>query len=621
MTHNIIEFISSYSNLLQKFNISFLNTYVLLLVLYLIVLTIVTLQRKYVTYKGIFYLLIVILFMLVFSSVIFFKNFLLFNSYIEVELLLASISWNTIELGISLKFDSLSFLFTLLVSVIGLATNIYILNYFKNEAHEDVFTLLINWFIFSMIILVLANNLFTVFLGWEAIGLVSFFLINFWNTRRGTIKSSFKAFLFNKISDVFLFIFIMYIVSFFFLNDISIINLKSTEFLSQTNTYFKYAIVSLFLCTLFKSAQLIGHLWLPDSMEAPVPASALIHSATLVSAGLYLLLRFTSFITIFNLHYTAAIIGSITAAYGGLVSASQTDMKKLLAYSTISHCGFLFFTVGTSLYSVTIIYLFLHGLFKASTFFCAGSFIRVAGSQDTRYMGSLNRILPVDTVLLLLCALNLGGLPFTVGYLYKNVFITSLLMNNNMFLLFGFTLIGLLTGLVYTFRLVFYSAFDTIKELYPSLSIELQIKQNNFINQISFTTIIQILATSLILIFSVWIYIYMFNYFFNSYISQNWYPFKLNTLNYFSSNILNLFKFFYEFFYWIYLFIAIILITIVWRIEFTYLYKLNNIIYINIFFYFLVIYSYIFTCEVIFWQKRQHNIILILDFRLINRKF
>lgn len=238
-------------------------------------------------------------------------------------------------------------------------------------------------------------------------------------------------------------------------------------------------------------------------MEAPVPASALIHSATLVSAGLYLLLRFTSFITIFNLHYTAAIIGSITAAYGGLVSASQTDMKKLLAYSTISHCGFLFFTVGTSLYSVTIIYLFLHGLFKASTFFCAGSFIRVAGSQDTRYMGSLNRILPVDTVLLLLCALNLGGLPFTVGYLYKNVFITSLLMNNNMFLLFGFTLIGLLTGLVYTFRLVFYSAFDTIKELYPSLSIELQIKQNNFINQISFTTIIQILATSLILIFSV----------------------------------------------------------------------------------------------------------------------
>ena len=144
MTHNIIEFISSYSNLLQKFNISFLNTYVLLLVLYLIVLTIVTLQRKYVTYKGIFYLLIVILFMLVFSSVIFFKNFLLFNSYIEVELLLASISWNTIELGISLKFDSLSFLFTLLVSIIGLATNIYILNYFKNEAHEDVFTLLIN---------------------------------------------------------------------------------------------------------------------------------------------------------------------------------------------------------------------------------------------------------------------------------------------------------------------------------------------------------------------------------------------------------------------------------------------------------------------------------------------
>lgn len=161
-------------------------------------------------------------------------------------------------------------------------------------------------------------------------------------------------------------------------------------------------------------------------MEAPVPASALIHSATLVSAGLYLLLRYSSIIEYLDYFKTIFVIGSVTAAYGGVVSAGQTDMKKLLAYSTISHCGFLFVTVALNLYSVTIVYLFLHGLYKASTFFCAGSFIRVAGTQDTRLMGGLNRILPVDTSLLIICSFNLAGLPLSFGYMYKSMLMLSL---------------------------------------------------------------------------------------------------------------------------------------------------------------------------------------------------
>jgi NADH:ubiquinone oxidoreductase subunit 5 (subunit L)/multisubunit Na+/H+ antiporter MnhA subunit len=217
-------------------------------------------------------------------------------------------------------------------------------------------------------------------------------------------------------------------------------------------------------------------------MEAPVPASALIHSATLVSAGIYLLLRFTPIVTLNNLQILAIIIGSITAAYGGLVSASQTDMKKLLAYSTISHCGFLFVTIGTEVYTTVIIYLFLHGLFKALTFFCAGSFIRVAGSQDTRFMGALNRILPVDTIFLIICAFNLGGLPFSLGYLYKNVLISSLLTSNTTPLIIGFCTIGLLTSILYVYRLVYYSAFDVAKEYYSHLIYELQQKQINIVS-------------------------------------------------------------------------------------------------------------------------------------------
>jgi len=235
----------------------------------------------------------------------------------------------------------------------------------------------------------------------------------------------------------------------------------------------------LFICSLFKSAQILGHLWLPDSMEAPVPASALIHSATLVSAGVYLLLRFTPLIVLAQFQGIILLTGAVTAAYGGLISASQTDMKKLLAYSTVSHCGFLFVTIGTEFYFTSVIYLFLHGLFKASTFFCAGSFIRVAGSQDTRNMGALNRVLPADTVFLLICAFNLGGLPFSLGYLYKGVLISGLLSGAGLFVALGLCGVGLLCSVVYVYRLVYYSAFDVSKEFFFTAIYELQQKRLN----------------------------------------------------------------------------------------------------------------------------------------------
>lgn len=592
-----------------------------ILLLYFILLTSLTIFRKRVTYKGVFYVFTT--FLGIFAGYLcgIFTDIILFSGVSEFNWLFNGINWYSLEVSFSLRLDSLSYLFTLLVLIIGLATNFYVLNYLKYEANEDIFALLINWFMFSMIILVLGNNLFTLFLGWESIGLSSFFLINFWSTRRGTVKSSFKAFFFNKISDVFLFLFLIIVNYITYLNNLNVINIKFFSLFVNFSTMYNFAALCLFLCTLFKSAQLFGHLWLPDSMEAPVPASALIHSATLVSAGIYLLLRFTPLVTLTDIQTAAILIGSLTAAYGGVVSASQTDMKKLLAYSTISHCGFLFVTVGTQFYYASIIYLFLHGLFKASTFFCAGSFIRVAGSQDTRNMGNLSRVLPVDTVFLIICAFNLGGLPFSLGYLYKTALITSLLTTSHYFLVVGFCTVGLLTSVVYVYRLVYYSAFDTSKEFFANYIYELQQKHLNVVKHWSLTTVVQIIAVSIILFFTLWVYVYFTNFFISSDFVLEGFPLSLNINSTIILNANIFYKSYFELFYTLYVLIVVILGVVSWRIEYTFLYRLNFLITLTLCVFFGILFSFILKCGVIFWQKHQHNKTSTLVFLPTNQKF
>lgn len=571
---------------------SLISSFFFSLSLYFITLLLSTICRKFITYKGIFYIFVFFLSALLLYLMSLFTNIVVFGAFSDFVWVFNTISWLSVDLSISLKLDVLSYFFVLLVVAIGLGTNIYTLNYMKFEANEDIFALLINWFMFSMIVLVLGNNLFTLFLGWESIGLSSFFLINFWSTRRGTVKSSFKAFFFNKISDVFLFIFLIVVNSTLYLNDLSALNLNF--FLNFNNTgMMQLGAICLFVCTLFKSAQLLGHLWLPDSMEAPVPASALIHSATLVSAGVYLLLRFSPLISNYNLQYFALVIGSLTAAYGAIVSASQTDMKKLLAYSTISHCGFLFVTIGTEIYVTSLVYLFLHGLFKALTFFCAGSFIRVAGSQDTRSMGALSRVIPVDTVFLLICAFNLGGMPFSLGYLYKSLLMSSVLSSSSGFCILGLCTIGLCSSLIYVYRLVYYSAFDVSKEFFSTLIYDMQQKQINIVSRWSLTTIVQILAVLILLCFTVWVYVFFSGYFLSSDLFLDYLPISLNSnsLLVFNSNLF--YKAYYEVFYSIYLVIFFVLVLMSWRVEYTYLYKFNFISFLTQFMLFVVIFSFI----------------------------
>jgi len=202
-------------------------------------------------------------------------------------------------------------------------------------------------------------------------------------------------------------------------------------------------------------------------MEAPVPASALIHSATLVSAGIFLILRFH---TLFELSWFANLLfiflGSFTAFYGGFCAIFQSDIKKLLAYSTISHCGFLFLTVSTHIYEYTIIYLYIHGLFKAASFLCVGNVIRFSsGYQDFRRMGNLTKYLPFEFFSLLICLLNLSGVPFSLGFFSKHILIigfNNFIVNNKIILIN--ILGGAGCGFYYSYRLLYNVFFDFKKE-------------------------------------------------------------------------------------------------------------------------------------------------------------
>ena len=472
-----------------------------LLGLFFIFLLILTYSRKSITLYGI---QIVSIFLLTFLFILCASSWRKYIFEHEIEFFsfhVNVINTSNISYEISLKINSLSFLFTLLVVAIGLATNIYTLNYFKMEERGEEFVLLINWFAFSMIFLVLGNNFFTLILGWELIGLTSFLLINFWRFKIGTLSCSFKAFVFNKVSDVFLMISFGILWNVYRANDLDVLFMLITQNPGKNIDSLFYSGIFMIVSCSIKSAQIVGHLWLPDSMEAPIPASSLIHSATLVSAGIYLILKFHVVFYYANLYNLIFFIGAITGFYGGVVASAQTDIKKLLAYSTISHCGFIFSSLALDNFVVTIVYLYLHGLFKALTFFCAGSLVKFNNTQDMRQMGMLKTQF-VNTVMLIGSSINLAGLPYTIGYLYKSLFLQILIVSPYNILSYGFLVSGMLSSVVYVYKIVYYSCFDYRKGDQDILTLYLQnnVSANKYF--ILFFTLSKYLAFILLYLFS-----------------------------------------------------------------------------------------------------------------------
>lgn len=405
-----------------------------------------------------------------FSVVFYFNEFFYDNTFIKIHIGKWFTISSAIDVGFDMGIDSIAYSFMLLTVTIAASVYPYIYSYFRYEPNIERLAIFINLFVISMIFLVLSGNMFVLFLGWEMIGITSFLLINFWSAKVSALKSAFKAFAFNKLSDVSLFIAITYAYILTGDSDIWVFNFKINLYDKHYLNFVGYDVSVIELLSFFfitaafvKSAQFGFHIWLPDSMDAPVPASALIHSATLVSAGVFLLLRLSPlFEASLYATYIVPIIGSFTAFIGGICAAYQSDIKRILAYSTISHCGFLMVCYSLHITEYTVLYLYVHGFFKACVFLCAGNIIRFSKNyQDFRKMGGFLLSLPFEFSYSFFCLINLCGLPFTIGFYIKHLIFTALSSDipASAFVLTNI-IFAAISGLIYSFKFIFYIFFD-----------------------------------------------------------------------------------------------------------------------------------------------------------------
>jgi NADH-quinone oxidoreductase subunit L len=322
----------------------------------------------------------------------------------------------------------------------------------------------ISLFTFSMLMLVMSNNMLQLFFGWEAVGLVSYLLIGFWYTRPAAIFASLKAFLINRVGDfgfiVGIGLLIAYAGSMNYSEIFSQADTLATEVFPGTDwQMLTVACIALFVGAMGKSAQVPLHSWLPDSMEGPTPISALIHAATMVTAGIFMVARFSP---VFEHSSTALsfmlVIGAIGALFMGILGIVQNDIKRVIAYSTLSQLGYMTVALGASAYSVGIFHLMTHAFFKALLFLAAGSvIIAMHHNQDIRTMGGLRKYMPITHMTFLLGTLALVGTPFFAGFYSKEHVIEAVGAANiwgSGFAYFA-TIIGVLVTSLYSFRLYF----------------------------------------------------------------------------------------------------------------------------------------------------------------------
>ena len=340
-----------------------------------------------------------------------------------------------ITLEIGFLIDNLSAMMMVVVTFVSLMVHIYTIGYMEEDQGYTRFFSYISLFTFAMLMLVMSNNFMQLFFGWEAVGLVSYLLIGFWYTRPTAVYANLKAFLVNRVGD-FGFLLGIGLVLFHFgsldyaavfsvapqMADVQISLIGNVQWSLMTVTC-----ILLFIGAMGKSAQVPLHVWLPDSMEGPTPISALIHAATMVTAGIFMVARMSP---MFELSSTALsfvmIIGSITALFMGFLGVIQNDIKRIVAYSTLSQLGYMTVALGASAYSVAIFHLMTHAFFKALLFLGAGSVIMgMHHDQDIRNMGNLKKYMPVTWITSLVGSLALIGTPFFAGFYSKDSIIEA----------------------------------------------------------------------------------------------------------------------------------------------------------------------------------------------------
>ncbi len=375
----------------------------------------------------------------------------------------------SIRFEIGFLIDPLSATMMIVVSFVSLMVHIYTIGYMAEDPGYQRFFSYISLFTFSMLMLVMSNNFLQLFFGWEAVGLVSYLLIGFWYTRPTAIYANMKAFLVNRVGDFGFLLGIALVLMYFGTLDYAAVFAGADRLSANTIELFpgvQWSLMTVICILLFigamgKSAQFPLHVWLPDSMEGPTPISALIHAATMVTAGIFMVARMSP---LFELSETALsfvlIIGSITAFFMALIATVQYDIKRVVAYSTLSQLGYMTMALGASAYSAAIFHLFTHAFFKAVLFLGAGSvIIAMHHQQDMRKMGGLAKYMPITYMTVLIGAIANAGLPPFAGFFSKETIVDALHHATVPGAGFAYALAvaGVFIGGFYSFRLVFYA--------------------------------------------------------------------------------------------------------------------------------------------------------------------
>ncbi|MES2354942.1 MAG: NADH-quinone oxidoreductase subunit L [Pseudomonadota bacterium] len=379
-------------------------------------------------------------------------------------------TWMTVadtKFEVGFLIDQLTVTMMLVVTFVSLMVHIYTIGYMQDDPGYQRFFSYISLFTFSMLMLVMSNNFLQLFFGWEAVGLVSYLLIGFWFKRPTAIYANLKAFLVNRVGDFGFLLGIGLVLMYTGSLDYATVFSKANELSHLTIQIFpghEWALLSvtcilLFVGAMGKSAQFPLHVWLPDSMEGPTPISALIHAATMVTAGIFMVSRMSP---LFELSDTALsfvmIIGAITALFMGFLGIIQNDIKRVVAYSTLSQLGYMTVALGASAYPIAIFHLMTHAFFKALLFLAAGSvIIAMHHDQDIRNMGGLRKYLPITWLTSLVGSLALIGTPFLSGFYSKDSIIEAVHASHlagSSFAYFAVTL-GVFVTAFYSFRMYF----------------------------------------------------------------------------------------------------------------------------------------------------------------------
>ncbi|MCE6989138.1 NADH-quinone oxidoreductase subunit L [Dyadobacter sp. CY323] len=395
-------------------------------------------------------------------SVMTFNAFLASGSQPYILPLFDWITVGDLNIPFSFQIDQLSLLMLMIITGVGSLIHIYSIGYMHHDAGFGKFFAYLNLFLFFMLLLVLGSNYVIMFIGWEGVGLCSYLLIGFWNKNTNYNNAARKAFIMNRVGDLGFLLGIFTIIATFGSVEYSEVFSKAAGFEIGDPVIITITLF-LFIGAMGKSAQIPLYTWLPDAMAGPTPVSALIHAATMVTAGIYMVIRS-------NVLYSLApstleivgIIGAATALFAASIGLLQNDIKKVLAYSTVSQLGYMFMGLGAMAYSASMFHVITHAFFKALLFLAAGSVIHaMSDEQDIRSMGGLRKKLPVTFLTFLIATIAISGIPPFAGFFSKDEILAHVFEHNKLLWVIG--VLGSLMTSFYMFRLLFLTFFGTFR--------------------------------------------------------------------------------------------------------------------------------------------------------------